>query len=1012
MFSEKEYLAVKHTLRFRENGKLRILFITDIHGGVGMHPQTKPCVDAVIDYADPDLILVGGDTFGCGIGVSRPEEVREYLDLIMERAEKKRIPWAHVYGNHDDNLGVSKEVQQKIYESYPFCVSKAGEEAIAGVGNYVLPVLRSDSQEPALNIWALDSHRSMPRPSQVNWYYETSKALEAFYGRKIPAILYQHIELPEYRYMLEQPEECGVTETQGETINFPGENTGLFSACLERGDVRAIFCGHEHLVDVSGVYKGIRLSFGASCSYDAGSANHLRGGRIIEISEDHPEEINTRMIHLQDIMGLKSYSCESRSVPDLEHAPEKEYACYANIFHGWGKADLPACEGIAATWHFSRAICGNTSPAAVLPFGKLSVGCYGGGYPAGYGNICANTDAQGYRTKGKKNLCRGFSHMHQSGAGAIGGYYNFAVVRPCYGEIAESREPAEMIWESGRPGHFGTDLRMKGTRVLCNVAVSPRAAIHLYEFKEEGGSLVIDLSNEGMAEDISPRQAFHARSTDTRIRLCGKDAFEAELTMRGVKLYFYGRCEQAQETEIWRRLEALPGAEELVLGEVSDTFGVRFRMVGAGTAKLVLSISTRSIEKARQDVLAQTEDPQEIYIAAYRLWDAYLGKIETEASTERDKRIFYSNLYHSLVKPSDWSGESYVYRGDGPFVTDIATIWHMYRTQLPLLFTLYPDISEKLLATFIEFCRVEGTMPGSLIVTDQYKNPSAQGRMLAEYAIYGAFVRGVRADYKAALHMAEVDLMSLHSQPFFQGTCQRAAYVADMAEACGCMAELAHTLGEDASLFERWQGEWKRAFDRETGLMKADSAYYEGSRWNFSFRPMRDMEARMEIAGGRENFVRLLDRFFGYTDPEDTSARFEGFHSVLDMDAPLAYYYAGRHDRMCEVMDAAMTYLYTEGPGGLPGNNGSGGLSSLYVWYAMGMIPVSGQDRMIVGTPRMLRTVLHLANGNDFEIRREGEGIYVEEALLNGNRLETLSFPAGEMMKGGTLLVRMRRTAV
>ena len=57
-----------------------------------------------------------------------------------------------------------------------------------------------------------------------------------------------------------------------------------------------------------------------------------------------------------------------------------------NVFQGNSVVQTEPREGIAAAWHFIKGLSGNTHPGAQLPFGKLSVGCYSGGYPTGYGN--------------------------------------------------------------------------------------------------------------------------------------------------------------------------------------------------------------------------------------------------------------------------------------------------------------------------------------------------------------------------------------------------------------------------------------------------------------------------------------------------------------------------------------------------------------------------------------------------------------------------------------------------
>ncbi|MBR4235604.1 MAG: glycoside hydrolase family 92 protein [Clostridia bacterium] len=125
------------------------------------------------------------------------------------------------------------------------------------------------------------------------------------------------------------------------------------------------------------------------------------------------------------------------------------------------------------------------------------------------------------------------------------------------------------------------------------------------------------------------------------------------------------------------------------------------------------------------------------------------------------------------------------------------------------------------------------------------------------------------------------------------------------------------------------------------------------------------------------------------------------------MEAPYVYHFADRHDRLSEVIDAGLTYMFTTGRGGVPGNNDSGGLCSLYVWNALGIFPVSGQDLMIIGSPRIKSACFSLSNGKTFTVRRYGSGIYVHDAYLNGRRLGSLCFGAREMMAGGTLELHM-----
>jgi putative alpha-1,2-mannosidase len=195
----------------------------------------------------------------------------------------------------------------------------------------------------------------------------------------------------------------------------------------------------------------------------------------------------------------------------------------------------------------------------------------------------------------------------------------------------------------------------------------------------------------------------------------------------------------------------------------------------------------------------------------------------------------------------------------------------------------------------------------------------------------------------------------------------------------------------------------RQSFDGN-GMMRADSQYYEGNLWNYSFRLMHDMDARIELCGTKEEFAQRLDRFFGFTDGNDKTARFEGYNNETDMETPYAYHYCGRRDRMCEVLRAGMKYMFTEGRGGIPGNNDSGALSSCFVWNALGIFPVSGQDLMLIGAPIIKKAVLHLWNGRDFTIINES-GDVSTKAELCGIPLPGMTLTVRQMMNGGEIII-------
>ena len=78
---------------------------------------------------------------------------------------------------------------------------------------------------------------------------------------------------------------------------------------------------------------------------------------------------------------------------------------------------------------------------------------------------------------------------------------------------------------------------------------------------------------------------------------------------------------------------------------------------------------------------------------------------------EKKKELFYSCFYHSITKPSNWFGESFIYEKGKPVYVDFATLWDMYKTQLPLVFMLYKDEAEEICETILSMGEALGHIP-------------------------------------------------------------------------------------------------------------------------------------------------------------------------------------------------------------------------------------------------------------------------------------------------------------
>jgi len=659
------------------------------------------------------------------------------------------------------------------------------------------------------------------------------------------------------------------------------------------------------------------------------------------------------------------------------------YTRYTDLFHGSGTIDLPPAEGIAASWHFIKALCGNTHPGATLPFGKYSVCPYSGAYSAGYGINKISCGGPVPRLMDEMRLI-GFSHFQHSGMGALGLYYNYAVITPYIGEKLTSFKP---VGEYAEPGYYSVTLGESG--IFCELTVSECAAYHRYNFPS-AGCISIDFLNDGLYDP-----SLRGEAVDPIITKISDNEVRCAVTLQQVRFYFVVRFSG--------------------IGSLGDDLVYRTASAGEIIVKLTAGTTSMDDTLSEADEAALTFD--EVRRKAADAWENALGKVAvTSGEDENELRIFYSNLYHSFVKPCDWGKGGFIWDG-APFVTDFTTLWDMYKTVLPLVYTLFPDLSSHIVETYTKLYENLGKLPHCFVLTKRTNIEAKQARLNGVHTIYDAWIRGTNADWAKTADAVIGDIFREEFTDYTENgacVCPKTTHILDMAEGCRAAFEIALSQGrhEEAAKLHRLSLGWVNAFDEKNGLLKKESDYYEGNHWNYSFRPMREMDKRIELAGGAEQFEALLDRFFGFTDADDKSARFEGFNNETDMETPYAYSFIGRQDKTAEIVQAGDRYMYrtkegTTGRGGIPGNNDSGGMSSCYVWNCLGLFPVSGQNLMFVGYPKFACVTLSLANGNELTIVRKGSGNYPKSASLNGKVCDKLMLSVTDMMQGGELVIEV-----
>ncbi|GGN41283.1 putative alpha-1,2-mannosidase [Actinoplanes campanulatus] len=686
---------------------------------------------------------------------------------------------------------------------------------------------------------------------------------------------------------------------------------------------------------------------------------------------------------------------------------------------------------------------GNTHPGATSPFGMVSACAYSGAYPTGYGRYAKNTEGVPEDMFGRMQAS-GFTHFQQSGTGAIRKYYNYVRVTPMVQPLDDLGQSWALEDERAEAGYYAANL---ATGIRSEITVGEKVAVHRYTFPDHHSArLVIDLSCGGLAIDLGRTVPLRAQ-----IESMGHGRAQGTVVMEGVPLSVYAEVDSPGWRQmLWYDRRLIPGGTRLDFDSIRHTTLRPFGMLFMGAARagqtieVRLGFSLRGCDQARRNLERECGAGQSAFetvrARTRSRWRDHLGRVRVEGGTDARRTVMATALYHSLIKPCIAEDESPNWPDPGPYAFDVCTMWDIYKTQIPLLSAIVPDRAGDVLESLIRVCEEEGNFPIGYRMARGADRFFRQASALAHTAL--ADVHALRRpgiDWSWALvHMVD-DLRRLYGEDFWEhGVVHPITHTLDLAYAHHCTAQVARALNDHrlADDLERRSRDWINAFDPATGLLR-DSEFYEGGKWNYSFRLLHDMAGRIRMAGGDTAFTAMLDRFFGYgaepvkqpgrcPDPIEMTAgyalnRFEGLNNEPDMEVPWAYHYAGRPDRTAEIVNAALTWQFGTGPGGLPGNDDSGGLSSWYVWASLGLFPVAGQNLFLVSAPAFDRASLQV-EGGEFVIETTGhressisvDGIdrdpppqYVQSATLNGRPLHATHLNAADVHHGGRLHLRL-----
>ena len=577
--------------------------------------------------------------------------------------------------------------------------------------------------------------------------------------------------------------------------------------------------------------------------------------------------------------------------------------------------------------------------------------------------------------------------------------------------------------------------------------------MHRYTFPAHADArLVIDFSMGGLTIPYGTTVPLRAH-----LQSLAPGVAQAEIVVEGTPLAVHVECDLGEWHQLlWYDRRLMQGGTRLDFDRIRPTTLRPFGLMWRGTSEpgqlveVRFGFSLRGVDQARANLYADgTPDAgpptrsaaivagpagfERRRTGTAAVWRSHLSRIRVETPSATRRTAFFTALYHALIKPCFAPDESPFWPTDGAFAFDVCTMWDIYRTQLPLVTALFPARAVELANALLNVCEEEGNLPIGYRMARGADRFSRQGSALAQTFLADLCALGVPGiDWDWALCHLDADLRRAYGEEFLlRGVAHPISHTLDLASGYHCTAHVARHVGDHALArqLEALATRWVNAFDPGTGLL-VDSAFYEGGRWNYSFRLLHDMAARIDLAGGEAAFLKLLDTFFGYgadpvkqvgerPDVADLTAgyalnRFEGLNNEPDMDAPWAYHYAGRPDRTAEIVHGVVENMFGAGRGGLPGNDDSGGLSSWYVWASLGLFPVAGQSLYLISSPSFAQARIDLGGRplaitttGFVEPRPNGPVQYVQSVSFDDQRWDRSWISARELHRGGTLRIEL-----
>lgn len=314
-----------------KNGEFKILVLSDVHECMTnpiKHHDVMSFIEKSLESTMPDLVVFCGDN----ATANNKKRQEKAIESIVSPIVKRKIPFACVFGNHDDEYcKISKEEQLKIYQSQGFCLSVKGN-CFTGVCNFNLPLYDEKNEKIIFNLWFMDSNTydkenggyAYVADDQLSWYQKTAEELRRSQGYTVKSILFQHMTVPEEYSLLKKCKketahsvkgDCGYDgyyciDSDNATMEGmllegpcpPTKNNGEFSKWKETGDIILAVFGHDHINTFSGEYDGITLMQAGGAGFNTYHKGVSQSASLIKITESDLS-VKREHINFSDLIG-------------------------------------------------------------------------------------------------------------------------------------------------------------------------------------------------------------------------------------------------------------------------------------------------------------------------------------------------------------------------------------------------------------------------------------------------------------------------------------------------------------------------------------------------------------------------------------------------------------------------------------------------------------------------------------------------------------------------------------